>query len=200
MPRIQPVDQSSADAATAELLRSVKKKLGAVPNIVATMANSPAVANAYLAFSQSLSTGSLPSRLREQIALVVGETNGCGYCVAAHTALGKGAGLSEQETCDARRAAAADDKERVALEFARKIVSDRGHVSDAGVQQVRQAGYTNGEIAEIVASVALNLFTNYFNHVAETEVDFPARVGGGIGERRPEDEPREPALDCGVES
>lgn len=174
MPRIQPIDQSSTDAATAELLRSVKKKLGAVPNIVATMANSPAVANAYLAFSQSLSTGSLPPRLREQIALVVGETNGCGYCVAAHTALGKRAGLSEQETCNARRAVAADDKESVALEFAQEIVSDRGHVSDAGVQQVRRAGYTDGEIAEIVANVALNLFTNYFNHVAETEVDFPA--------------------------
>lgn len=174
MPRIQPVDQNTTDAATAELLGSVKKKLGMVPNIVATMANSPAVANAYLGFSQSLSTGSLPARLREQIALVVGETNDCGYCVAAHTALGKRAGLSEQETCDARRAVASDDKENVALEFARKIVSDRGHVSDVDVQQVRQAGYTDGEIAEIVANVALNIFTNYFNHVAETEVDFPA--------------------------
>lgn len=174
MPRIQPVDQSSADAATTELLGSVKKKLGAVPNIVATMANSPAVANAYLGFSQSLSTGSLSARLREQIALVVGETNGCGYCVAAHTTLGKRAGLSEQETCDARRAVASDNKESVALEFARKIISDRGNVSDVDFQHVRQAGYTDGEIAEIVANVALNIFTNYFNHVAETEVDFPA--------------------------
>lgn len=174
MPRIQPVDENSADAATAELLGSVKKKLGTVPNIVATMANSPAVANAYLGFSQSLSTGSLPARLREQIALVVGETNGCDYCVAAHTALGKRAGLSEQETCDARRAVADDDKESAALGFARKIVSDRGHVSDADIQQVRQAGYTDGEISEIVANVALNTFTNYFNHVAGTEVDFPA--------------------------
>ena len=174
MPRIQPVDRNSADAATTELLGSVKKKLGAVPNIVATMANSPAVANAYLEFSQSLSTGSLSARLREQIALVVGESNGCGYCVAAHTTLGKRAGLTEQETCDARRAVASDNKESVALEFARKIISDRGNVSDVDFQHVRQAGYTDGEIAEIVANVALNIFTNYFNHVAETEVDFPA--------------------------
>jgi uncharacterized peroxidase-related enzyme len=174
MSRIQPVDQDTADATTTELLGSVKRKLGAVPNIVATMANSPAVATAYLGFSQSLATGSLSPRLREQIALVVGETNGCDYCLAAHTAFGKRAGLSEQETCDARRAVAADITESVALEFARKIVSDRGNVSDGDVQQVRQAGYTDGEIAEIVANVALNLFTNYFNHVAETEVDFPA--------------------------
>ena len=174
MPRISPVNRDSADVATGRLLDSVQKKLGIVPNLVATMANSPAVANAYLGFSQALSTGTLPARLREQLALVVGETNGCQYCVAAHTALGKGAGLSEGETCDARRAVAADDKERAALEFARTIVTDRGHVSDDDVDDVRQAGYTDGEIGEIVAHVALNIFTNYFNHVAGTEVDFPA--------------------------
>jgi AhpD family alkylhydroperoxidase len=137
------------------------------------MANSPAVANAYLGFSQSLSTGSLPARTREQLALVVGETNGCEYCVAAQTTLGKGAGLSEGEMCDARRAVAGDDKERAALEFARTIVTDRGNVSDDDVHAVRQAGYSDGEIGEIVAHVALNIFTNYFNHVAGTEVDFP---------------------------
>ena len=155
MPRLQPMNKDTADSATAGLLKTVEKRLGTVPNIVAAMANSPAVANAYLGFSQSLSTGSLPPRLREQIALVVGETNHCGYCVAAHTALGKGAGLSEQETCDARRAVAADEKELVALEFARKIVEDRGIVSDDDVQSVRQVGYTDGEIAEIVANVAV---------------------------------------------
>ncbi len=173
MPRINPVNRDAADAATGRLLDSVQKKLGIVPNLIATMANSPAVANAYLGFSQSLSTGTLSPRLREQLALVVGETNGCQYCVAAHTALGQGAGLTEGETCDARRAVAADDKERAALEFARTIVIERGNVSDDDVDAVRQAGYTDGEIGEIVANVALNLFTNYFNHVAGTEVDFP---------------------------
>lgn len=174
MPRIQPVNKDNADPATANLLGTVKKKLGIVPNIIATMANSTAVANAYLGFSQSLSGGSLPARLREQIALVVGETNNCGYCVAAHTALGKGAGLTEAETCDARRAQAKDEKEEAALVFAQKVVSERGWISDEDVQHVRQAGYTDGEIGEIVANVALNIFTNYFNHVAGTEVDFPA--------------------------
>lgn len=173
MARINPVNRSAADAATGRLLDGVQKKLGIVPNLIATMANSPAVANAYLGFSQSLSTGTLPARLREQLALVVGETNSCEYCVAAHTTLGKGAGLSEEETCDARRAVAGNDKERAALEFARKIVTDRGNVSDDDVHAVRQAGYSDGEIGEIVANVALNIFTNYFNHVAGTEVDFP---------------------------
>lgn len=174
MPRIQPVNTDNADAATASLLGAVKKKLGVVPNMIATMANSTAVANAYLGFSESLSSGSLPARLREQIALVVGETNSCGYCVAAHTALGKGAGLTEAEACDARRVQAKDEKEQAALEFARKVVSERGWVADEDVQRVRMAGYSDGEVGEIVANVALNIFTNYFNHVAGTEVDFPA--------------------------
>lgn len=174
MTRIPPVDRHQADVATVELLDSVGKKMGAVPNIIATMANSPALAQAYLAFSQALSAGTLPARLKEQIALVVGEANGCGYCVAAHTMLGKGAGLSEQETCDARRATSRDQTEQAALGFARKVVEDRGVVADADVAQLRQAGYSDGEIVEIVGHVALNLLTNYFNHVAGTEVDFPA--------------------------
>ena len=174
MSRFNPVNRDAVDPATSRLLDSVHQKLGMVPNMIATMANSPAVANAYLGFSQALSTGTLPARLREQLALVVSETNGCGYCVAAHTALGQGAGLSEGEACDARRAVAADDKERAAIEFARTIVTDRGNVSDDEVDAVREAGFTEGEIGEIVANVALNIFTNYFNHVAGTEIDFPA--------------------------
>ncbi len=174
MPRISPVNRNTADSQTADLLGAVEEKMGIVPNIIATMANSAAVAQAYLGFSQSLSAGLLSVRLREQIALVVGETNQCGYCLAAHTALGQGAGLTEPETCDARRAEPKDQKEQAALQFARAIVKERGLVSDADVQQVRDAGYQDGEIAEIVANVALNLFTNYFNHVAGTEIDFPA--------------------------
>lgn len=174
MPRIQPIDRDTAPADAAKLLDGVRAKMGVVPNIIATMAQSTAVAEAYLGFSQALAGGSLPARLREQIALIVGETNGCRYCVSAHTALGKQAGLTEQETCDARQARASDAKQAIALRFARQIVTDRGLVTDGDVERVREAGYTDGEIAEIVAAVALNLFTNYFNHVAGTEVDFPA--------------------------
>ncbi len=174
MARIQPVNRENAHPEVASILDAVQKKMGTVPNLISTMANSAAVANAYLGFSQSLSAGALPARLREQIALVVGETNSCDYCVAAHTLLGKGAGLSEQETCDARRATAADDKEQAAIDFARLLVANRGQVSDDELQQVRAAGYNDGEVAEIVANVSLNIFTNYFNHVADTDVDFPA--------------------------
>ena len=174
MPRITPVNRESADTKTAELLNSVEKKLGMVPNLISTMANSRVTAQAYLGFSQSLAGGDLSPKLREQIALVVGETNSCDYCVAAHTALGKGAGLSEDETIAARRAESSNDKEQAALQFARSIVNERGHITDDDLRNVREAGYSDGEISEIVANVALNLFTNYFNHVAGTAVDFPA--------------------------
>src|SRR5258708_1220041 len=174
MPRIKPVDRNTADPATVELLHSVRRSVGAVPNLIATMAHSPAVARSYLGFAQALSGGSLPRRLREQIALVVGEANACTYCVAAHTALGRRAGLTEEETKEARRASSHDGKEQAALVFARKVVQDRGVVADEDVEQLRRAGYTDGGGGEIGANVALNLFTNYFNHVAGTEVDFPA--------------------------
>lgn len=173
MTRIPPVQTESADATQAEILAGIKQKLGAVPNILATMVNSPAVAQAYLGFSQALAGGSLSPQLREQIAITVGQANSCDYCLAAHAALGKRAGLSPEEIQSARRAAAADTKTDVALSFAKQLVDSRGLVSDEQVGQLRTAGYTDGEIAEIVANVALNLFTNYFNHVAETEVDFP---------------------------
>jgi uncharacterized peroxidase-related enzyme len=176
MSRIKPVDEHTADPATVELLNSVRKSMGTVPNLIATMANSPAVARAYLGFAQALAgcADCLPLRLREQIALVVGEANACGYCVAAHTARGRRAGLTEQETKEARRASSHDGKEQAALVFARKVVQDRGVVADDDVEQLRRAGYTDGQVGEIVANVALNIFTNYFNHVAGTEPDFPA--------------------------
>ncbi len=173
MPRIQPVQSESANAQQSDILSIIKKKMGIVPNILATMVQSPAVANAYLGFNQALAGGTLSAKLREQIALAVGESNKCEYCLAAHTALGSKAGLSESEVDSARRGTSADAKIEAALAFANKLVEARGFVSDADVEAVRGIGYSDGEIAEIVANVSLNIFTNYFNHVAETEVDFP---------------------------
>ena len=173
MSRINPVNRQTADGQTLEILDGVKAKLGMVPNLIATMAQSPAVANAYLGFSQALGEGTLPAKLREQLALVVGEANSCGYCVSAHTAIGKAVGLQDDTLLAARQGVSSDPKTQEALAFAQKVVRERGHVDDADVDGLRQAGYSEGEIAEIIANVALNLFTNYFNHIAETEIDFP---------------------------
>ncbi len=174
MPRIHPVNRKNSDAKTSTLLNAVEKQLGMLPNMISTMANSLPVAQAYLDFHQRLSAGALPAPLREQISLAVSEANQCDYCVSAHSFYGRKSGLSETDVLDARHGTAMEEKAHAAVAFARKIVQERGHVGDEDVADIRRAGYSDGEIAEIVANVALSTFTNYFNRVADTEIDFPA--------------------------
>ncbi len=173
MPRLNALQNNEVDNKTQTTFDNVQKKLGTVPNIMRTMANAPVVLDSYLGISGALSKGTLSPKLREQIALVVGETNGCDYCLAAHSTLGKMAGLDAEEINRNRRGFSSDAKSEAALTFARRILAERGHVSDADVEAVRSAGFDDAAIAEITAHVAMNIFTNYFNHVADTEIDFP---------------------------
>lgn len=171
--RLTAINPAEATGKTKELLEAVKAKLGRAPNLIKTLANSPAALEAYLNFSASLSGGLLDGKLREQIALAVGEANRCQYCVSAHTAIGKMAGLDEETLKAARQASSSDAKTDAALKFARSILESRGDVTDDDVKKVKDAGYSEGEITEIVANTVLNIFTNYFNLAARTEVDFP---------------------------
>lgn len=173
MSRIHQVSPESATGKSKELLNAVHSKLGLVPNMAQAMANSPAVLDGYLSLSGALSKGSLNAKSREQISLTVAEANDCGYCLAAHSTIGKMVGLTAEQILDSRRGTAVDPKSDAILRFARRVVESQGHVSDVDIEQVRAAGLDDGGIAEIVANVALNIFTNYFNHVAETEIDFP---------------------------
>ena len=173
MNRIHPINPENANPKALEIVAAVKKALGIVPNMVATMAQSPAVASAYVGFSHALAQGSLSAKSRERLALVVAEENGCEYCLAAHTFLGGKAGLSEREILDNRRGSSDEPKVAAALAFARKLVQKRGQVNDADVAALREHGFTEGEIAEIIANVVLNIFTNYFNIAAGTKIDFP---------------------------
>ncbi len=173
MSRIIAINPTEATGKTKELLDAVQAKLGLTPNMMRTMAQSPTVLEAYLNFSNMLSGGSLNAKVRGQISVLSAEENGCSYCLSAHTTIGKMAGLSEAEILAAREANSADTKTNAALKFAKTILEKRGEVSDADLQTVKNAGFTEGEIAEIVANVALNIFTNYFNGVAQTEIDFP---------------------------
>ncbi len=174
MTRLQAIHPETATGQAKHILDGVQGKLGFTPNIMRTMANSPAVLQGYLDFSRALSKGKLSPKLREQIALTVAEANGCNYCLAAHSAIGKTVGLSEETIQDSRQAQSPDRQIAAVLHFARKIVLERGRVKDSDLTPLRQAGFGDGDIAEIVANVSLTLFTNYFNHVAETEIDFPA--------------------------
>lgn len=174
MTRLIAIDPTTAQGEAKALLEGVQAKLGLTPNLMRTFANSPAVLKAYLGFSGALQGGALSVKLREQVALTVSELNRCGYCLGAHTALGHAAGLNDQAILDARRGQSPDRKTEAALRFSRRIVATQGFLADADLQAVREAGFTEGEIAELVANVALTIFTNVFNHVAQTEEDFPA--------------------------
>jgi uncharacterized peroxidase-related enzyme len=176
MQRISTVQADQATGKAKELLEGVQRKLGMTPNMMKTMANSAAVLEAYLGLNGALSHGSLPAKLREQISLVIAEENGCGYCRAAHSAIGKMVGLSAEAINDARHGASQEAKAHAALQFARIVTQKRGHVSDADLAEVRRAGYNDAEVSEIIANVALNIFTNYFNEAANTEIDFPKVV------------------------
>ena len=173
MARIQPVSYEQSTGKTKELLDGVKAKLGMTPNMMRTMAQSPAVLEAYLNFSAALGSGNLSTQVREQIALITAEVNGCNYCLSAHTAIAKMVGLSEDTILVARKGHSTDAKTDAGLQFARNVILKRAAVSEAEVQAVKDAGFSEGEIGEIIANVALNIFTNYFNEVSKTEIDFP---------------------------
>jgi uncharacterized peroxidase-related enzyme len=173
MNRIQQIDPASATGKTKQLLDAVQSKLGIVPNLTRVLANAPAALEGYLNFSGALAGGVLSAKVREQIALAVAQGNHCDYCLSAHTFIGGKVGLAANDIASARQAVGAADKDDAILKLALSIVVQRGEVSDAALKNARSAGLTDAEIVETTANVALNIFTNYINHVAQTVVDFP---------------------------
>ncbi len=183
MSRIHAVPTAEATGKAKQLLEGVQAKLGITPNLMRGLANAPAALEGYLSFSGALSHGVLNAKFREQLALTVAQANSCEYCLAAHTAIGGMTGLSAEEIAKSRAAHSGDEKQNAGLGFAQKLVVSRGQVSDEELAAVRAAGYSEAEIVEVIAHVALNIFTNYFNHVAQTVVDFPA-VDVGLGTQK----------------
>lgn len=190
MPRIStPASIEAAPAASQPMLHAVEKQLGVVPNLFRLVSNSPAALEGYLSLSGALAKGRLPAPTRERIALAVAEINGCSYCLSAHTYLGKNlAKLDDAEMVANRGGGSNDPKAAAAVRFAAKIARDRGHIGDEDLSAVRLAGYDDVQIIEIVQHVALNVWTNYINEVARTEIDFPvvsARRAAEFSNREP---------------
>ncbi|UCI20846.1 carboxymuconolactone decarboxylase family protein [Mesorhizobium sp. B2-1-8] len=175
MPRIAtPSSIAAAPAASQPMLQAVEKQLGVVPNLFRMVANSPAALEGYLGMMGALAKGRLPAPTRERIALAIAEINGCNYCLSAHTYLGKNlARLDDAEMIANRHGGSSDPKAAAAVRFAARVAQSRGHVGQEDLAAVRLAGYDDGEIIEIVQHVALNVWTNYINEVAQTEIDFP---------------------------
>jgi uncharacterized peroxidase-related enzyme len=169
-----PATIEAAPAASRPLLQAVKKQLGRAPNLFRLVANSPAALEGYVSLSAALGKGELPAATRERIALAVAGINGCDYCLAAHSYLGRHvARLDDAEITANRDGSSNDVKADAAVKFATKVTQLRGHVTGEDFAAVKAAGYTDAQIIEIVQHVALNTWTNYINTVGETEIDFP---------------------------
>jgi len=175
MARITQVSDAAAGADATSYFTAIKGKVGMVPNLYRVAANQPAVLAALLGLNETLAGGGFDARTREAIALAVAGANACDYCASAHAAIS--AGLKVPPTSvDAHLTGRSDDPRLAAiLRLALAIVAERGLVSDADLAASRQAGLSDADIVETVGQVVANIFTNYLNHVAATDIDFPVR-------------------------
>lgn len=173
MSRIAPILPVAAKGEAKELFSTLEKKVGGVPNIFQCMANSPQVLKAYMNLSEASNHLSLNPKLREEVALVIAQANQCNYCLSAHSAIAGKLGIPTNEILLARKGEASDPKTQAILKFVKLVVEKRGHVSTQEVETLKAAGVNDSEIAEITLLIAVNFFTNYFNHIVDTDIDFP---------------------------
>jgi uncharacterized peroxidase-related enzyme len=171
--RLTAVDPASASGEVKRLLDLTGLVYGVVPNMVRTMALSPAVLQGFTGLLTSLTEGKLTAPVREQIALTVADANRCQYCVSMHTTRGAAVGLSEADLTNARLAIGSDPRSVAALRFVRAVVDRRGELTDDEFATLQRAGFDHEEIVEILGNIVASIFTNYFNKAARVEIDFP---------------------------
>jgi len=173
MSRINTVTNESANPEQAELYAAITSQLGVVPNFLRVFANSPAALRAFLGLHGIAGEGSLSPLTRERIALALAEQNACQYCVSAHSALGRKAGLSGSEIEANRAGGSEDSKAAAAVSFARSLAEHKGEVTTAELLTVRNAGYSESDIVEIITHVGMNLLTNILGKASRVDIDFP---------------------------
>lgn len=174
MSRLPLIEPAHTRGERQQLLNQIHGAFGTTPAMFRAVANSTAALKSMWGSFGALGGGVIPTRLGEQIAVAVADRNLCEYCLAAHTALGRKAGASAEEMAAAQQGESADPKTAAALRFSLKLVNDRAQVTNADVEAMRNAGFSDEEIMEILAHVALNLFTNYVNVAFDVPLDFPA--------------------------
>lgn len=172
MTRINLLTAETAPEGSKEILNDFQQKMGKVINIFKVMANAPAALKTYLGISKALEGKTIDNATVERVGLALASVNGCEYCTAAHSYLAKGL-LSDEEIANARKGKSSEGKAQAALDFAVAVMKKAGKVSDEELEKVKKAGFTDGEILEIVVAVTINFFTNAVNNVAQTPVDFP---------------------------
>ncbi|WP_299156408.1 carboxymuconolactone decarboxylase family protein [uncultured Tenacibaculum sp.] len=176
--RIETLNPETITGKSKELFDTVQNKLGFIPNLIKVFGNSPATLQSYLSLGDLTASGNFSNKFREQLALAIAEENECNYCLSAHTAIGKMNGLTEAETAQNRQGISVDAKVQAGLNFAQSVTKNRGKVSSEEIAAAKAAGYNDGDILEIVLNVVSNTLTNYVNHIAETEIDFPEVEAG----------------------
>lgn len=178
MSRIPALDPAQSSGEARATLAEVDKAFGVTPNLFRVAAHSAAALNAMVQMNGALSKGLLSAKTRESIALAVAEANQCDYCLSAHCAIGSAAGLGSDEIACARDGKARDPKTSAILHFAKLVVANRAQISDADLRALKEAGVSDGEIAEVMGNIAFNVYTNYLNVVAGTDIDFPVVRAG----------------------
>jgi len=173
MSRINVVTNETANSEQKELLAAIQSQLGMVPNFLKVFANSPAALRAFLGLHGIANEGSLDPQTRERIALGLAQQNSCEYCLSAHTAIGRKAGLSNEEIDANRAGTSQDEKAAVAVKFARSVAENTGEVTTAEITEARNAGYSDAEIVEIITHVGMNVLTNMIGKASRLEIDFP---------------------------
>jgi uncharacterized peroxidase-related enzyme len=173
MSRINVVSHENANAEQKALLDAIQSQLGMVPNFLKVFANSPAALRGFLGLHGIASEGSLDAQTRERIALALAQQNSCEYCLSAHTAIGRKAGLDGAEIEANRAGTSQDAKAAAAVKFARALAEHSGEVTTAEIVEVRNAGYSDAQIVEIITHVGMNILTNILGKASRVEIDFP---------------------------
>lgn len=169
-----PADIQSTPQESHEILEGINKQLGSVPNIYRLVALSPAALKGFIGQAEALAKGKLSPKIREGISLAIAQLNGCGYCLSAHSFISTQLLKTDQAEVTANRQADSSDKKtEIALKFAVSVAENKGRVSAQELTKLREAGFDDAQIIEIIQNVTLNIWTNYFNNAAETLIDFP---------------------------
>jgi len=173
MSRINVVTQENADTEQKALLDAIQGKLGMVPNFLGILAHSPDALRAFLGLHGIAEQGQLDPQTRERIALAVAQENSCEYCLSAHTAIGRKAGLSGSEMQANRAGTSEDSRAAAAVTFANALNTHLGDVTQAELNAVREAGYSEAEIVEIITHVGMNILTNLIGKASHVDIGFP---------------------------
>ena len=173
MSRITTVTDDIAHNEQKELFAAIKAKLGMVPNFLRVFANSPDALKAFLGLHHIAESGALSPATRERIAVALAQKNECQYCLSAHTAIGRKAGLNSEEIDNNRTGESQDAKAAVAIKFARSLVEHMGEITTAELQAMRDAGFSEAEIVEVITHTGMNVLTNILAKASRVVIDFP---------------------------